>query len=217
MTARAAESPAGSRAAHLGPELRRPLVLDAARAVWIERGYRGTTMALIAAEAKVSKPVLYACYADKHEVLQALLDREEKLLIAAAQSALPDELDVGDVELMMTSAYEAFFTAAVDNPASWLVVFEAQQLINDEIAERIRRGRTLVGNQVTFLVSHYFASVSQPLDDREAQMIAESLLALAETHAARLLRHGDGDNWTITELAASVTRFVLRSWPISEA
>ena len=207
---------AGSRAAHLGPERRRPLVLDAALAVWMEHGYRRTTMALIASEAKVSKPVLYACYADKHEVLLALLDREEQRLIDAAQRALPDELDIDNIAQVVQSAYEAFFTAAVDYPASWRVVFEAQQLVNDEIAARIRRGRTLIGEQLAALVSHYFASVAEPLSEREARLIAENMLALGESNAALLLRD-DGDTWTIGELATSVARFVLRGWPVSEA
>src|SRR5690349_23093910 len=78
----------GARAAHLGPAVRRPLVLDAALAVWAEHGYRGTTMAAIAAQAKVSKPVLYECFDTKDAVLRALLDREEDRLMRATQQAL---------------------------------------------------------------------------------------------------------------------------------
>ena len=37
------------RAAHLGPEVRRPLVLDAARHLFVKHGYRGTSMEGIAA------------------------------------------------------------------------------------------------------------------------------------------------------------------------
>lgn len=215
MDARTAEPAASSRAAHLGPERRRPLVLDAALAVWMKHGYRRTTMALIAGEAKVSKPVLYACYDDKHQVLLALLDREEQRLIAAAQRALPEELDIDNIEQVIQSAYEAFFTATVDYPASWRVVFEAQQLVDDEIAARIRRGRALIGEQLAALVSHYFASVAEPLSDREALLMAENMLALGETNAAMLLRQDGEDSWTIRELSASVARFVLHGWPLS--
>ncbi|MGH3475184.1 MAG: TetR/AcrR family transcriptional regulator, partial [Aeromicrobium sp.] len=87
------ETSAGTstRAAHLGPAVRRPLVLDAALTVWDHEGYRGTTMAAIAAEAGVSKPVLYECFDNKDEVLGALLDREEERLMSATQAALPVE------------------------------------------------------------------------------------------------------------------------------
>ncbi|RYI99905.1 MAG: TetR/AcrR family transcriptional regulator, partial [Actinomycetales bacterium] len=50
------------RAAHLGPEARRPLVLDAALQVWNDLGAAGVTMAAVAEQAQVSKPVLYECF-----------------------------------------------------------------------------------------------------------------------------------------------------------
>ena len=47
------------RAAHLGPERRRPEVLDAALKLFLERGYEGTSMEAIARAAGVTKPVVY--------------------------------------------------------------------------------------------------------------------------------------------------------------
>jgi AcrR family transcriptional regulator len=210
----------GVRAAHLGPELRRPLVLDAARAVWEEHGYRGTTMALIARQAGVSKPVLYACYDDKDQVLKALLDREEQRLIAAVQDALPQSLDLDDIDGVMQAAYEAFFTAALSNPASWRVVFEAQR-IDDEIGERIVKARAMFAEQLQTLVAHYFAGQQAVLAGRESRLFAENLIALAENNAAMLLKQTDG-GWTPAELASSITGFVLQGWhlagpPVSEA
>jgi AcrR family transcriptional regulator len=199
------------RAAHLGPELRRPLVLDAALAVWQAHGYRGTTMALIAKEAGVSKPVLYACYDDKDQVLKALLDREEERLSSAAQDALPLALDLDDIDGVMQAAYEAFFTAALSNPASWRVVFEAQR-INDEIADRIVRARAMFVEQLHALVAHYFAGQQAEFPAREARLFAENLIALAENNAAMLLNQGSDGTWTAAELAASMTRFVLQGW-----
>ena len=63
-------------------------------------------------------------------------------------------------------------------------------------------------------MSHYFASVSEPVSELEALLIAENMLALGESNAALLLRE-DGETWTIDELSASVARFVLRAWPVS--
>ena len=48
------------RAAHLGPERRRPEVLDAALALFLEHGYDGASMQAIADGAGVTKPVVYA-------------------------------------------------------------------------------------------------------------------------------------------------------------
>src|SRR5262249_51657456 len=71
------------RAAHLGPERRRPLVLDAALGLFVERGYRGTAMEAIAEAAGVTKPVVYECYPSKAELFRALLEREEGRLLEA--------------------------------------------------------------------------------------------------------------------------------------
>ncbi len=201
-----------ARAAHLGPELRRPLVLDAALSVWQARGYRGTTMALIAEEAHVSKPVLYACYDDKDQVLRALLDREEHRLVAAAQDALPQALDLDAIDSVMQAAYEAFFTAALANPASWRVVFEAQR-IDDEIADRIVRARASLVEQAQTLVAHYFAGQQAALGPQESHLYAENVIALAENNAAMLLNQAADGGWTPEKLAHSITQFVLRSWP----
>ena len=63
----------GRRAAHLGPERRRPMVLDAAFELFLEHGYEGTSMEAIARATGVTKPVVYACYPSKEELFKALL------------------------------------------------------------------------------------------------------------------------------------------------
>ena len=78
------------RAAHLGPERRRPLVLDAALHLFVEHGYRGTSMEGIAAAAAVTKPVVYRCYPNKQELFRALLEREEQRLLESVQAGAPD-------------------------------------------------------------------------------------------------------------------------------
>ena len=69
------------RAAHLGPERRRPLVLDAAHDLFLRNGFEGTSMDAIAAAAGVSKPVVYDCFASKDELFTAMLDREEERVL----------------------------------------------------------------------------------------------------------------------------------------
>src|SRR3954453_8669492 len=82
------------RAAHLGPERRRPLVLDAAFELFLERGYEGTSMSAIAEALGVTKPVVYACYPSKEELFKALLRREEQRVLEEIAAALPQEAAV---------------------------------------------------------------------------------------------------------------------------
>src|SRR5947207_3493355 len=127
------------RAEHLGPERRRPLVLDAALRLFVERGYRATSMDAIAAAAGVTKPVVYACYPGKQELFRALLDREEERLLEQIGTALPSELDLGNIEALMERGFVAFLSAAVTAPDSWRVVFEAEHAAEPAIARRAAR------------------------------------------------------------------------------
>ena len=91
------EARARKRAAHLGPERRRPQVLDAALELFLEHGYEGTSMEAVARAAGVTKPVVYACFAGKDELFRALLDREEERILAEIQAAFADT-DLADPE-----------------------------------------------------------------------------------------------------------------------
>ncbi len=199
-----------TRAEHLGPEIRRPLVLDAALQVWIEHGYAGTTMARIAKAANVSKPVLYACYAHKDEALRALMVREEEKLVGAAQDALPESVDLEDVSEVMRSAYEAFFRATLEHPASWRIVFDAPHVQDPVITAKVTSARAAITDQLTALLTHHLKSIDRPMPTRTARLYAQNLVALAETNAAMLLQAPD--DWDPADLATAVTDLVLTSW-----
>src|SRR5437773_10637344 len=108
---RAAQPAQRRRAAHLGPERRRPLVLDAAFRLFLERGYEGTSMAAVAEGAGVTKPVVYDCYPSKEELFEALLRREEARVLGEIQASLPDDADVEDPEPLLVEALTAFLRA----------------------------------------------------------------------------------------------------------
>src|SRR5919109_1976644 len=95
---------ARARAEHLGPERRRPLVLDAAFELLLKHGYEGTSMEAIAAAAGVTKPVVYACYPSKAELFEALLRREEERVLGEIQAALPAAGELGDPDTGLVDA-----------------------------------------------------------------------------------------------------------------
>jgi len=200
-----------TRAAHLGPAVRRPLVLDAALAVWDSEGYRGTTMAAIAARAGVSKPVLYECYDNKDDVLRALLDREEGLLMSATQAALPVG-DPKDLRATVAAAFEAFFDAVLAHPVSWRIVVDAQRVMPAAIETRYHQARALFVEQIAELVRRLTPG-GEDLTNAESLVLASNFASLAEDNASLLLRQEPGaDTWTPASLAAFVTRVALDRW-----
>src|SRR3954467_7173304 len=95
------------RAAHLGPERRRPQGLDAALGLFLERGYEGTSMEAVANAAGVTKPVVYACFQGKEELFRALLQREEERILTEIQSAF-EGADLSDPEGTLTEGFTGF-------------------------------------------------------------------------------------------------------------
>lgn len=206
-------APSRERASHLGPAVRRPMVLDAALAVWLDRGADGMTMNAIAEQAGVTKPVVYECFDSKAEVLSELFTREERRLVDSANAALPADLDVDDVPATIEAAYSAFFRAAVESPASWRLVYEGQSAVSSALADRANDARKDVTRRISRLVMTWMQQRDSDADHREARLMAEVFVAFAESGARLLIEHSpEPAEWTPQELAAFVTRRVLRSW-----
>jgi AcrR family transcriptional regulator len=191
------------RAAHLGPERRRPLVLDAALGLFVERGYRGTAMEAIAEAAGVTKPVVYECYPSKAELFRALLEREERRLLEAVAAALPRDASAADVEPLAVGAFTALLRAAAAAPDSWRVVFASEHGAEPEIRRRFRRGREAVIAQLAALLAELLEARGR-VDRRLAAALAELLASLGEGGVRLLL--ADGSDWTAEELGLLLGR-----------
>ena len=200
--------PGRQRAAHLGPERRRPLILDAARHLFVEHGYRGTSMEGIAEAASVTKPVVYKCYSNKQELFRALLEREEQRLLAAVTAALPSELDPTDLEGVFSAGFTALFTAAREEPDSWRIVFVSEHGSEPAIARRVRRARTSVVQRLAEMAEPMLASMGVEQAARKAPVLSELVASIAEGGVRLLL--SDGKDWTPQELGQYLGRVVAR-------
>lgn len=111
------------RAEYLGPERRRPLVLDAALEIFAEGGFADASMQAIAERAAVSKAVLYDCFpGGKQEIYNALLERGEQTFMEHMTVALTRvaglPMDVG-----LREGISAFLEYAELHPHSFRVIF----------------------------------------------------------------------------------------------
>jgi AcrR family transcriptional regulator len=120
----AATSTARNRARHLGPERRRPQVLDAALAITVEQGVGQVTVGSVADRLQVTRPVIYACFADRVEIITALLERETEALQGALISAL--EAARGHKrQSAFIVGFQSMLRGVAERPDSWRVVFSA--------------------------------------------------------------------------------------------
>ncbi|MFG2139072.1 TetR/AcrR family transcriptional regulator [Streptomyces sp. NPDC048650] len=99
----------------------RTRIEDAAARLFAERGYAGTTIGEIAAEAGLSKPMLYRHFDSKQELHLALLERHRDELAAAPIRELLD--GEGDVDTRIAAMYDAWFGYVQSHPYTWRMMF----------------------------------------------------------------------------------------------
>jgi AcrR family transcriptional regulator len=159
-----------ARAAHLGPELRRPLVLDAALPLFARDGYDDVSMQAIADAAGVSKPVLYSCFSSKEELFAALLRREERELWHLVEDAVPVPGAVGDREELLCHGLAALLRAVEAKPDAFRVIY-----LQRHGESRIEIGRRNWERRMAEVLAAWSA-----MPDREARVFGRMLVAVAE-------------------------------------
>lgn len=131
----------GRRAEYLGPEKRRPMVLDAAQAIFAEGGFADASMNAIADRAGVSKAVLYDCYpGGKQEIYFAMLDRGEQIFMEHMMEVL-DHTNRLPLEDALREGLSAFLNYAAVNPLGFRIAFGQPGTSDPEIALRAARIR----------------------------------------------------------------------------
>jgi AcrR family transcriptional regulator len=197
-----------SRAAHLGPERRRPQVLDAALAICLDAGVGEVTIGAIAKRLKVTRPVVYACFSDRVEILTALLEREtarlRDALVAALHSARGDQPADAFV-----AGYRALLHVVTERPDSWRVVFASQP--DRAVAKRFARVRS----EMTVLASTWIRPVLTARDDVEdvdavLPVLIEFFLSSCEAAVRSLL--DESNTWTADDLGELYGRMVFNAF-----
>jgi AcrR family transcriptional regulator len=201
------------RAAHLGPERRRPQVLDAALDLFLENGYEGTSMDAIARAAGVTKPVVYACFPSKDQLFRALLAREEERILDEIQAAFT-ETDLADPEATLIEGMTGFLRAVASSPDVYRIIFLGEGGGNAAVARRIQRGREAQVEALSALARGWLetrpaAQRPSPAElEATAQLIGAAIAGLAEAGARLVL--GDPGRWTPETLGRQLGRIAAR-------
>lgn len=156
-------------------------------------------MGAVAAKLGVTRPVVYACYSGRGELLAALLERETELTVTNLLAMLPPER-TGSVEQMFVDGFGALLTTVRQRPSSWQIMFTVDP--DPVLVAAVARGRVQIGEQV--------AAVMRPLlqrwqvDDIDVVLppLTEVFLAICESAIRMLLN--DSDRWAPEGLAAIV-------------
>jgi AcrR family transcriptional regulator len=190
-----------ARAAHLGPELRRPLVLDAALPLFAEEGYEAVSMQAIADAAQVSKPVLYSCFASKEELFAELARREDRRLWDLVEDSVPLPGDAEDHESLLRRGLTGMLRAVAGAPEAFRVIY-----LQPYGEDRVERGRAHWEQRMSEVIA-----ARALIPDREARVLGRLLVAAAELGFRTLLEEPGA--WDPDELAAYLARTLMQGIP----
>lgn len=193
------------RAAHLGPERRRPQILDVAFELFLRGGYRETSMDEIARAAGVSKPVVYACFPSKAELFGALLDREERRMLEQFGAALAVADRGGDPETTLIAGFTAMLRAVTETPEAYRVALLGGGGADALVDVRVRRGREREAAALTAAARAWLEGKTEPARiDAVAQFVGQTLLGIGEAGVRMLL--AAPERWTPETLGRALGR-----------
>jgi AcrR family transcriptional regulator len=185
------------------------LILDVALELFIERGYKGTSMEAVATAAGVTKPVVYDCFASKADLFGALLDREEQRMLGQFAMALTSGAQPGDMRSTLIAGFTSMLRAVVEAPRSYRIALLGDGDSAAVIEARVRHGRD---RQILALaeVARTWLGGRVPEErlDSLARFAGQTLVGLGEAGVRTIL--AAPDQWTpdtlglaLGELAAS--------------
>jgi len=162
-------------------------------------------MEAVAHALRVTKPVVYACYGSREELVTALLEREEARLLAGVMSALPQALDFRDPQRMFAKGFEALLVVVAEHPSAWQLVVGADP--DTGVAHRYGRARKRVAARVAELMRAGLTHAGTTDVERKLPVLVEVFMAVGDA-AVRSMASAPG-SWTPGELGALVGRVLL--------
>jgi AcrR family transcriptional regulator len=175
------------RAEYLGPERRRPMVLDAALSIFADGGFADASMSAIAARAGVSKAVLYDCFpGGKQEIYFALLDRGEQIFLSHMMDVLTHTATL-PLDEALREGLSAFLSYAEVNPLGFRLIFGEPGSADPEIARRSAHARKLIVDKMGERTRAIMREAGVEIDPL-ADVYNRSLVAIAEEMAQWVLQ-----------------------------
>ncbi|GGM58034.1 TetR family transcriptional regulator [Longimycelium tulufanense] len=178
-----------ARVKRLPRAVRERQILDAATAVFSQRGYHAASMDEVAEVAAISKPMVYAYLGSKEELFAACIKREATRLTESVGTVVDPNLAP---EEQLWRGVLAFFTFVGEHRDSWNVLHRQVTSEGHPFAQQIAEGRKRVIALIGALLSQ--AAQAQGMPDYfvpETKPIAAALVGAGESLADWWLDHPD--------------------------
>lgn len=182
-------------------EERERQLLEVAESVFADHGYQDTTMELIAAEAGITKPVIYDHFGSKEKLLVAVVARAREDLLSSTAAALEALPPHAPVEHHFRAGVRAFMQFFERRRGSFRVYMQesAVAVVAGQDIENLRQAQA---REIAERFGDNPQIAAYPLAYREA--MAEIMIATNERVAAWRLRNPEIDLDTAVEIVMAV-------------
>ena len=176
----------------MAPGERREQVIDAALQVIVEQGYAGVSIEAIARTAGVTRPVIYDHFPNLGGLLQALIEREERIALAQLAAVVPgpELADSTDPVALLGSGVRRFLEAVASRPPTWRIILLPLDGTPAIVREHVETNRARLLERMERLVR---AAVDGRVsnDAVDVELAARVIVALAEDAGRRVLTDPD--------------------------
>jgi AcrR family transcriptional regulator len=160
-------------------QVRERQMLDAAVAVFSQRGFHLASMDDIAEAAEVSKPMIYAYLGSKDDLFTACIRREAQRLMELITAAVPTGLTRDE---RLYRGLLAFFEFVTEHRDGWIVLYR-QARVHGSFAGEIAAARERIIVMVAALLARSAG------DEAQAMPVAHALVGAAEALSDWALEH----------------------------
>ena len=186
-------------------------MLDAALQVYLRTGYDGASMDAIAAEAGVTKPVLYDCYPNKRELFAALLHREAERLLEATTASMPQELDLEHPASTLRGGLTGFFRAVASLPDSFrATVMAVHDGLDPQIAAGVEEHRSRQVQLMSGMISAWLHSAGVEEADQKAEISANAIGGISDAFARMIVT--DPETYPPDDMADKAATILLKGF-----
>lgn len=163
---------------------RREQLLEVTTAMVADRDFRAVSVKAVAANAGISRAVIYEHFGDLQGLLTAVVEREMERALAQVSATELTTLTKGSPQELMIESLHAYLHTVRDNPTTWRLVLMPPEGAPELLRKSIERGRAAVLARLTEAVR---PALTQDRGSPDAELSARMLSAMADEYARLVL------------------------------
>lgn len=165
------------------------------------RGWAATTMSHVADVAGVSRQTVYNEFGSRHALVEEYVTREVRNLVAEVETAVREHAD--DPSAALCAAFGLFLKLASDEPIIQIIVADADSSHLTRLLTNL--GTSVADDRIARLIVDVWPQVSTA----DAELLADSLVRLAISHAVAPAADPDTTSRNVTRLVGPLIHEIL--------